>query len=266
MSNDRKPSADPPVTLSNAKPPLAAAIPESPVSAAGRDAPPALRPLRSTPPTRPAPLVVPGFHPASHVGPDGDMSRSWPVTVVLHGNYDRPEWQCDTWKAAAGFYGWVLCPRGQPTPWALKREDRWHYQGSKAAQREVEAALNALELRYPSRVTRENMVLAGFSLGAILAPGMISEGKGMYTFLFLIEGAVDRMDSVHLRTLQKNGIRGIGFAMSSPRYRKAIPSLLKKTRRLALRAVYVDMRGSGHDYSPDFSLVGQDALSRLVAP
>ncbi len=88
----------------------------------------------------------------------------------------------------------------------------------------------------------------------------------MYAYLFLIEGAVDRMDKGRLSAVQKSGVRGIGFAMSSPRYRKAMPSLLKQARKLALRTVYVDMRGSGHDYRPDFNIVGREALSRLVSP
>jgi hypothetical protein len=188
------------------------------------------------------------------------------VVVVLHGNYDRPEWQCETWKSVAGFYGWVLCPRGKPTPWAPKSEDRWLYRGREATQKEVAAGLGALEARYAGRVTREGMVLVGFSLGAIYAPGMVTENPNMYAYLFLIEGGVKKLDEWQLKNLKKAGIRGIGMAMSSPKYRKASPPILKKAMKLGMKTAYVDMRGAGHNYRSDFGTTGRDGLRRLVMP
>jgi hypothetical protein len=46
-------------------------------------------------PTEPTPLAVEGWRAASHVGPD--VAEAWPqpVTIVLHGNFDRPEWECE---------------------------------------------------------------------------------------------------------------------------------------------------------------------------
>jgi predicted esterase len=215
------------------------------------------------PPRAPQPLPVEGFFPASHVGPE-DLSGPKPVTVVLHGNYDRPEWQCETWQRVAAFRGWVLCPRGTPTPWASPAEDRWHYPGRKAVEREIEAALEALETRYAPLVSREEMVLAGFSLGAIYAPGVIIGRPGRFAYLFLIEGGVDKLDKWQLNALKRAGVKGIGMAMSSPKYRSAAKSLMKKIAKRGMRAVFVDMKGAGHNYRSDFVDTGRDALASLI--
>ncbi len=214
-------------------------------------------------PRRPTPLTVEGFHPASHVGPE-DASRPRPVTVVLHGNYDRPEWQCETWQRVASFRGWVLCPRGTPTPWADPADNRWHYAGQKAVAKEIDAAIGALESRYGGLVSREETVLVGFSLGAIYAAPLIISRPGMFSYLFLVEGGVDRLERWHLRALQRAGVKGIGMAMSSPRYRKVIKPLTRKIEKQNMTSVFVDMRGAGHDYRSDFTETGRRALAELL--
>ena len=215
-------------------------------------------------PNRPTSLMIENFQPASHVGPDDSTRWPQPVTVVLHGNYDRPEWQCETWKAVAGFRGWILCPRGVPTPWAEKAADRWTYQGRKRTLKEIEAGLLALEKRYPGKVTRKELALAGFSLGAILAPGIIADRPSMFSYLFLIEGAVDRLGIAEVRKMKRSGILGIGLAMSSPGYRRQAKKLVPKIERHEIRAVFVDMAGTGHNYSDDFDTTGQKAIRTLV--
>jgi hypothetical protein len=243
---------------------LDAGHPEQPPRSGARPAAPEIAaPAIPAAPQVPTPLKVDGFRPASHVGPD-DPSTSKPVTVVLHGNYDRPEWQCDTWKQVAGFYGWILCPRGVPTQWAPPEEDRWLYRGQEATQREIDAGLAALEDRYPSLVSRDGMVLVGFSLGAILAPGMVTSRSGMYSFLFLIEGGVDKIEAWHLRALKRAGVKGIGMAMSTGKYRQAAKTLEKRIAKRGIKTVFVDMRGAGHNYRSDFVTTGQKALARLV--
>lgn len=218
------------------------------------------------PPSEPAPLEVEGFEPASHVGPDDVSGRPMPVTVVLHGNFDRPEWECASWKAVAGFYGWILCPRGIRTPWASRAEDRWTYRSGKSAAREIEAGLAALAERYPGQVSDQGRALVGFSLGAMFAPRLASEAPGRYAYLFLVEGGVDKMDRVRLRALRRAGVKGIGMAASGLEYRRAARDALKRILGLGMRAVFVDMRGAGHGYGADFDRTGRKAFEGLTAP
>ena len=215
-------------------------------------------------PGSPTPLNVSGFRPASHVGPADDSGWPKPVVIVLHGNFDRPEWECDVWSEVAGFYGWTLCPRGVRTPWASKVEDRWTYNGARAVGREIEASLQALEERYPGRVTREGMVLAGFSLGGILAPDLALADPGKYEFLFLVEGGVKKLDKKKIKSLSKVGLKGVGLAMSAPGRRKLAVDAVKRLEARGLRAVFVDMKGSGHAYSSDFAVTGMFGLKKLI--
>jgi hypothetical protein len=222
-------------------------------------------PPASEHPRRPAPLPVPGFRDASHVGPAEPGGWPRPVTVVLHGNFDRPEWECETWREVAAWRGFVLCPRGVPTPWASPREDRWTYRGGAAAvQREIAAGLAALDERYPGRVDREGSVLAGFSLGAILAPSIAAENPGAYPVLFLVEGGEKGLGGDWPRRLRAAGVKGVGLAMSAPGRRRAAREALPGFGRAGIDAIFVDMEGAGHNYRGDFGATGRAALESLL--
>jgi hypothetical protein len=186
------------------------------------------------------------------------------VTVVLHGNFDRPEWECATWKEAAGFYGWVLCPRGVRTPNATLKEDRWTYRGPAAIQKEIDSALNSLAVLYPERVSRKGTVLAGFSLGAIYAPKLAVGNPGRYPYLFLVEGGVEKLDDNLIKSLKRAGVKGIGMAMSAPGRWARARSTVNKILEYGLKAAFVDMKGAGHGYRDDFAVNGRAALKKLV--
>ncbi|MCK9461646.1 MAG: hypothetical protein M0R80_18610 [Proteobacteria bacterium] len=216
------------------------------------------------PPARPEPLEVPGFAPASHVGPSGEATWPRPVVIVLHGNFDRPEWECDLWGEVASSYGFVLCPRGVRTPWATLAEDRWTYKGAARVAAEIEAGLAALEARYPGRVTREATVLVGFSLGAILAPGLVESSPGKYSYVFFVEGGVEKLDSKRIASLRRAGVTGVGLAMSAPGRRRAARAAIPELRAAGIRAIFVDMKGAGHAYSSDFGATGAAAMLALT--
>lgn len=210
------------------------------------------------------PLAVPGFGAASHVGPVDDGVK--PVVVVLHGNFDRPEWECAVWGPVAAPYGWVLCPRGLARKDIDKSLDRWTYGSRQRTMREIDAALNALEARYPGRVTREGMVLVGFSLGAIMAPDIVVEAPGRFRYLFLVEGGLGKLQKRSAAALRKAGVRGVGFAMSAAGRRKRAARWVDRYRGEGLRAELVDMEGAGHGYSDDFAQRCRPAFERLTAP
>jgi hypothetical protein len=184
--------------------------------------------------------------------------------VVLHGNFDRPEWECGVWADAASFYGFVLCPRGVRTPWATPEEDRWTYKGAASVAAEIEAGIAALEARYPRRVTRGAMVLVGFSLGAILAPGLVEASPGKYSHVFLVEGGVEKLDRRRVASLRRAGVEGVGLAMSAPGRRRLANAAIPVLRAAGIRAIFVDMKGAGHGYSAQFGATGAAAMRALV--
>lgn len=212
----------------------------------------------------PTPLDVPGFNAASHVVPTELHNDAKPVVIVLHGNFDRPEWQCEMWGKIASSYGWILCPRGTRTPYATKAEDRWTYRGgAMRLSGEMLASLVALEETYPDLVTREGLVLVGFSLGAILAPEIIQLNKGMFPVVFFVEGGLSRLER-YLGGMKKNGVKAIGLAMSTPKNRQKAQRIQKRIKKKGFQFVYVDMRGAGHNYRDDFDVLGTNAFSELL--
>jgi dienelactone hydrolase len=218
------------------------------------------------PPSEPEPLEVEGHNPASHVGPDDRSSWPRPVVIVLHGNFDRPEWECETWSAVAGFHGWILCPRGIRTPWATLEDDRWTYRGSVATAEEIEKALSALEALYPGRVSREATVLVGFSLGANLAPAIVRDNPGVYPYVVLAEGGGKNMERKWIAAMKKAGVEGVGLAMSLPHLRNKALKAVPRFERTGIRVVFVDMKGAGHGYRDDFPVTGRRALEQLLRP
>ncbi len=212
----------------------------------------------------PTDLWVEGFRNASHVGPDKPAQGGSPVVIILHGNYDRPEWECDLWKEVAGFYGWTLCPRGIPTPWADRAADRWMYQSRKKAVEEIDAALRSLKATYPGQVRDDGTVLVGFSLGAMYAPNIAIESPGKYSWLYLVEGGASQLDKPRISSLKKAGVLGIGMAMSTGSNRNAAAKALGNIKKSGLKVVYVNMAGAGHSYKYDFEFTGRQSLMELL--
>ncbi len=222
--------------------------------------PPAVRRF----PHLPTGLPVDGFCPASHVGPSVHTTIPAPLIILLHGNFDRPEWQCEMWQEVADFYGWILCPRGIPTPWAAPADDRWMYRSIAAVEKEIDAGIAALTERYPDAIRTDETILVGFSLGAILAPALVLSAPGKYKYLYLIEGGADKLTAPRARALKKAGIRGIGLAMSTSKNRTAAKLAMKTLKKISLPAAYVNMVGAGHNYRNDFPTTGRASLMELL--
>src|SRR5262249_43822053 len=125
----------------------------------------------SIPLEAPAPFLemeVDGHGTAIVSVPRGATSRR-PVLVATHGNYDRPEWQCEVWRGIVGDRGFVLCPRGLARPDSPAADDiRFTYPDNRALEKEIDDDLVELHARFPHHVDPGPMLYAGFSLGAIM--------------------------------------------------------------------------------------------------
>jgi pimeloyl-ACP methyl ester carboxylesterase len=161
-------------------------IPSSPVSSDLRDASPARPKLDAADPL--VALEVPGYGAAVVSLPVGATTPK-PVLIAAHGNYDRPEWQCATWRSILGNRGFVLCPRGvarrdSPSP----NDIRFTYANASAFTAELDAALAALRSRYADFVDPGPLMYAGFSLGAILGVSYVLRDPSRFPRVVLIEG------------------------------------------------------------------------------
>lgn len=183
---------------------------------------------------RPSPIVellVPGFGPAVVVEAAREGGPR-PVVIAVHGNFDRPEWQCRVWDRVVEGRAFVLCPRGIARRDAPRGDPRLTFADSRALMREVEAGLLALDTRYPGRVMEGPVIYAGYSLGAILGVDYIRRGRPV-SVAVLIEDAVDRWSPALTRTFVARGGRGVLFACGGP-------GCVRVARRVSAR-----LRGAG---------------------
>jgi pimeloyl-ACP methyl ester carboxylesterase len=205
-------------------------------------------------------LPVPGHRPAVLVAPRGAGPPPWPVVLILHGNFDRPEWECTWWQKSARPHGWLLCPRGVPRPGASRRLDRWTYPGSAALVREVHAALDHLAQRFPGRIREDRALLIGFSLGAILSGRVLQRCRLRVRGAVLVEGGAG-IDIARMRIAEKRGLQRVAYLCgerSGCRHR--VPRARRRWRRAGVQTRLWIMPDVGHGYSDDFEPLGRKVL------
>src|SRR5262249_57017702 len=109
-----------------------------------------------------ADLPLEGFAAAVVSLPIGTSARR-PVVLATHGNYDRPEWQCEVWRGIVGDRAFVLCPRGIARPDSPSPDDiRFTYPTNAVLERELDAGLQALRVRFADRLDDGAILYTGF--------------------------------------------------------------------------------------------------------
>ncbi len=181
------------------------------------------------------------------------------MIVILHGNYDRPEWECEWWLGARRL-GWLVCPRGVRRPGVSRRLDRWTYTGSAHAKREVHAALDVLKRRYVGLIKEEEAILIGFSLGGIIGPRVMRGSRLRFTRAVFVEGGAG-VSRTEIRNLAKGGLRRVAYlcgqySSCGPKARRAV----RRWKRRGVPARLWIMPGVGHNYNADFEPLARKVL------
>lgn len=187
--------------------PKAAPMTETAAGASARPLPTAPDPTRLAPLAGATPLIdleVPGFRPAVVSLPTGATTPR-PVAVALHGNYDRPEWQCEVWRRVIGERGFILCPRGIPRRDVPPKADRWEYASIERTRSELEAGLRALQDRFTDHVAPGPILTIGFSLGAIHLTPIAQAEPERFSRLVLVEGGEGPWTSASARRFVEGG-------------------------------------------------------------
>jgi dienelactone hydrolase len=237
--------------------PSAAAAPAGPATPAL----PSAEPVKAGPaplsaPSELAVLAVPGFREAVVSLPLGATSPR-PVALALHGNFDRPEWQCEVWRRITRGEVFVLCPRGIPRSDVPKDLDRWEWGSLAKTKSELVAALAALRARYPDHVKSGPVIFTGFSLGAILGARLIQDPELEIGAAVLTEGGYQGWTLAKAKGL-KPGVRRLLFACGQSAcrnaYRYQLQALFEKAEVPA--TVVADIK-AGHTYD--------DPVAALIA-
>jgi predicted esterase len=204
------------------------------------------------------PLTVPGFRDAVvSIPTDGSAPRL--VVLALHGNFDRPEWQCQVWRRVTLARDWVLCPRGVPRRDVPKDADRWEWGSLASTKAELVAALAALRERYPAQVSRSPTVFTGFSLGAILGARLIEDRELDIGAAVLIEGGYQGWTAAKAKSLQPR-LRHLLFACGQTACRNAYRYQLQALfQRAGIPSTLVADVKAGHTYDePLASLIANE--------
>jgi dienelactone hydrolase len=224
--------------------------------------PSALAPLRE--PTELVRLAVPGFRDAVVSLPLG-ASSARVVVLALHGNFDRPEWQCEVWRRITRGEVFVLCPRGIPRTDVPKQLDRWEWGSLAKTKSELVAALAALGTRYPDYVQSGPVVFTGFSLGAILGARLIQDPELDVGAAVLIEGGYQGWSVAKAKSL-KPRLRRLLFACGQTECRNVYRYQLSQVfERAGIPSSLVADTKAGHTYDDPLAALVQAEWPALLA-
>jgi pimeloyl-ACP methyl ester carboxylesterase len=209
-------------------------------------------------------VKVQGFGSAIVVAPS-KPGKQTPWVIALHGNFDRPSWQCDAWRREVAGRAWLLCPRG------MSRRDapslrRFTYRSPRRVAKEIAAGRAALERRHAGRIAKgPPALLIGFSLGATYASRLAVRTPRAYPRVLLVEGGHTIWTAKRARAFRRRGGQSVAFACGSGwcarRSRKTCPRL--RAAKVDCRAVY--LRGLGHSYGKRLGKLAQPLIDAALA-
>ncbi len=133
------------------------------------------------------PLAVPGFGEARVAVPLGAVSPR-PLLLALHGDADRPEWQCGSYRSVTHGKSFVLCPQGAPRP-----DGRFTLGTSLDTKRELRAALPALKAKFGRHLARGSVVLSALGPAVDIALELALEEPSFFARLVLVDGSLARL-------------------------------------------------------------------------
>jgi pimeloyl-ACP methyl ester carboxylesterase len=202
------------------------------------------------------PLVVPGFGDAVVVTPL-ELAEGKPLLVAAHGAGDGPDWQCQHWANITQGRFIVLCPRGL----SLGRDGAGYYFPDHfALEREVLAAVDALEEALGPRLLEEGGVYAGYSQGATMGALMVVNHGRRFPHLLLVEGGSGDWSFSRARRFRESGGKSVAIVCGTgpcARRAKVSATVLSKVG-LRARAAYAS--GAGHTYDGE---VGEQSRALL---
>lgn len=256
--------------------PLAAGSSAAPsVAASAASATPATPPSATSSAAPPSPtlagerfvsLPVPGFGEAVVAVPIGARGPR-PIVLATHGNYDRPEWQCEVWAEIVGDRAFVLCPRGDARPDSPGKDDvRFTYRSNQELEREVDAALAALRgSAFAPHLAAGPPVWTGFSLGAIMGVAIAARRPADFPTLVLVEGGVDRFGEEVARAFAKGGGKSVLFVCAQRGCAKPARQRAARLERLGVHAMVADAGAIGHAYDGPVAAATKAALPALLS-
>lgn len=203
-------------------------------------------------------LAVPGYLSAVVAWPAARRPGALPMAVATHGSFDQPEWNCETYQQVVRGAAVVVCPRGKlrwdtPTEPALRRY-YFPAAGSGAGastwlQREVDAALRALQTSAPARVAAGPVLYIGFSQGAILGAPLVIHNPARFPRAILVEGGHGAWNASTARQFARGGGQRILFACGRQSCERSAQGAAAELARAGVSVKVVYAPDQGHTYA-----------------
>jgi hypothetical protein len=192
------------------------------------------------------PLAVEGFADAAVSLPLGTHEKR-PIVIAVHGNYDRPEWQCGVWRAIVRDRAFVLCPRGiARTDSPSKNDVRFTFANGVAMGKELDEGIAALRARWPE-FAGDLRVYTGFSLGAITGVAWLLK-DGHAPIAVLTEGSHAQWTPGAISSFAKRGGKRVLFACGQPSCVSAANAIATSMKKAGVDSKVVYGKGVGHGY------------------
>ncbi len=166
-----------------------------------------------------------------------------PIVLGVHGNADTPEALCSALHDIVRTRAFVLCPRG-----VRSERDFLTFTSPQTLALEVEAAIRALDRRFPGYVDRDGVMYVGFSRGAYLSVPIISTEPARYPRAILIEGGQDAWTLDRINMFGAEGGRRVLFACGQEECRIDARQVANKLEEVGVRT-HVAYREAGHVYT-----------------
>ncbi|WP_437648024.1 hypothetical protein [Sorangium sp. So ce362] len=193
-------------------------------------------------------LSVDGFPSAVVSVPIGATARR-PVLIASHGNYDRPEWQCQVWRDIAGGDAFILCPRGVARSDSPSASDvRFTYESNARLEQEIDAGLAALRARFPEHVDPGAVLYTGFSLGAIMGSAIAARRPALFPRLVLVEGGHDKWTQATARAFADGGGQRVLFVCAQAGCGAAAKAAAARLEKAGVLTRVVRSKEAGHRY------------------
>jgi hypothetical protein len=210
-------------------------------------------------------LEVEGFAAAVVALPRRAADLPAPLLVATHGNYDRPSWQCEEWRAILEGAAFVLCPRGEPRPDSPGGDDiRFTYASNVVLERELGAGLVALRARYQAHLADGPIVYTGFSLGAIQGVKIAARHPDLYPRLVLIEGGQDAFTPELARAFAKGGGKRVLFLCGQKGCQHAANMASARLEAAGVGARVAVAPGLGHSYGGPMNAVAREHFAWVI--
>jgi hypothetical protein len=194
-------------------------------------------------------LDVPGFEKASVAVPLG-ATEPRPIVIALHGDADRPEWQCGTWVGIAKSHPFVLCPRGVLRKDLKLEPARYGWGGVEDGEKELRAALHALKGRFAKHVAPGSVVMAAFGAGVKQAAWVVRQEPSFFARVIFVGAGPDDWSAGFAGLFAAGHGRRMLFVCSDPECKTESEHYLMMARGAGTDAKLLDAGEIGRQLDP----------------